>query len=144
MKQTWNPIGDLKTVSVDTVKTNPEAFFDSVLENDQVTAVQLPSGKCVAVLPQENVALFEDNDLRLIIIGALRYSMGRMTYMPDVVSKFIKRHLNLIDENTLNILIRDIKEHLVDYAEHEPYPQTWNSLQLALEARLKELKEDAK
>ena len=41
---------------------------------------------------------------------AVRYSLGRQTYMPSLVQQFVIRNLNLIDGYSLAVMARDVKE----------------------------------
>lgn len=51
-----------------------------------------------------------DEDLGTIAICAVRYAIGRETYMPGLVQDFVKRHPEIVDENVRNVMIRDINE----------------------------------
>ena len=63
--------------------------------------------------------VFEDRDTGFIIVAALRYSIGRMTYAPSLVSDWIRRYWGQIDKQTKHILMRDLKEEL-DRAKISP------------------------
>ena len=52
-----------------------------------------------------------DNDFGLICTCAVRYSLGRMTYMPTVVQDFIRPHLTEVTDRTLRLLRNDIEDH---------------------------------
>ena len=51
-----------------------------------------------------------DEDMGAIAICAVRYAIGRETYMPGLVQDFVKRHPEIVDENVRNVMIRDINE----------------------------------
>lgn len=51
-----------------------------------------------------------DEDLGVIAICAVRYALGRETYMPGLVQDFVMRHPEIVDENVRNVMIRDINE----------------------------------
>ena len=70
-----------------------------------------------------------------IVNSAVRYSLGRDTYMPDVAVQFILDHMNLLDLRTVTVMYRDIQEALEN--ENLPHRETWVSLMYALETRLK-------
>ena len=53
--------------------------------------------------------------------------------MPVVVTDYIKRHIQLLDDKFLVLATDDIRRHLEDYAEHEPNPNLWQNLLCALE-----------
>lgn len=45
-----------------------------------------------------------------ICLCAMRYALGRQTYMPGLVQDFIRSHIQEIDMGTIEIMIRDIDE----------------------------------
>ena len=52
-----------------------------------------------------------DEDLRTILICAIRYSLGRRTYMPGIVTDWIKGHCaGKLPKGTIEIMMRDIQE----------------------------------
>ena len=51
-----------------------------------------------------------DRDFGTICICAVRYALGRETYMPSLVQQFVIRNLNLIDGYSLAVMVRDVKE----------------------------------
>ena len=52
-----------------------------------------------------------NNDFCTICMCAVRYSLGRRTYMPSLVTSYISKHLDKFNDNQLSILERDINEH---------------------------------
>ena len=51
-----------------------------------------------------------DEDMGTITICALRYAIGRQTYMPSLVQDFVRRHPEIVNENVKQIMLRDINE----------------------------------
>lgn len=51
-----------------------------------------------------------DEDLGTIAICAVRYAIGRETYMPSIVQAFVRRHPEIVDENVRAVMLRDINE----------------------------------
>jgi hypothetical protein len=49
-----------------------------------------------------------DKYLGTICVCALRYCMGRQTYMPTLVQDFCRRHIARFDDNTIRTMIDDI------------------------------------
>ena len=45
-----------------------------------------------------------------ICLCALRYALGRQTYMPGLVQDYIKAHIKEIDSNAISVMIRDIDD----------------------------------
>lgn len=68
-----------------------------------------------------------DADLCSIVVNATRYSLGRRTYMPSVVSDFIKRHISQLDDETLNRVISIVREYL-NGEPQDPEISVWYSL----------------
>ena len=73
-----------------------------------------------------------DEGLRHIILAAVRYSLGRHTYMPSVTAEFTNRNLIILDEATRSAVVAEIRNHLNRYEKQEPYPQMWHNLSRVL------------
>ena len=52
----------------------------------------------------------EDEKFGVICLCAMRYSLGRQSYMPSLVQDFIRDHIAEIYSGTVEIMIRDIDE----------------------------------
>ena len=55
--------------------------------------------------------LYDCEDLNAIYTCALRYAFGRMTYMPGLVTDYI-RHADTVTDKELGIMIRDLQEEI--------------------------------
>jgi len=53
-------------------------------------------------------------DLRTLLLATMRYSIGRMTYMPDLSSELIRKHKEVLNEYDLKQIIKEIEEHDVE------------------------------
>lgn len=53
-------------------------------------------------------------DLRCLLISAMRYAMGRQTYMPMAIAGIIERNLWQCSENTLKTLANEIRDYATD------------------------------
>ena len=73
-----------------------------------------------------------DEGLRHIVLAAIRYSLGRYTYMPSVTVEFTCRNLSCLDAATRSAAVAAISAHLCRYGEQEPYPRVWHSLSRVL------------
>ena len=52
-----------------------------------------------------------NDDMDSVLICAIRYCLGRRTYMPDLVTRWIRGHCDgKLEPNTLAVMIRDIDE----------------------------------
>ena len=56
----------------------------------------------------------KDNDFGDIMILALRYALGRRTYVTSEVSEFIMQNAEHINERICAVMLRDIDEYLQD------------------------------
>ena len=67
-----------------------------------------------------------DEHLQTILICAVRYSIGRATYMPGLVTGWIMGHMGgKLSENTLGVMKRDIDETPVERRGMECDQGTW-------------------
>ena len=58
----------------------------------------------------------QDDDFTCILIAAIRYTLGRQTYMPSLVTGFIRPLLPHLTDKALYLFERDIRE-AGDFAE---------------------------
>lgn len=56
------------------------------------------------------VVRLNDDNFGAVLICAVRYSIGRMTYMPKLVQDFIRPLLPYLSNKTLFVMDRDISE----------------------------------
>lgn len=52
----------------------------------------------------------KDPHTPLIMLCAMRYALGRQTYMPSVVQGYIRGNREELDFQTINVMIRDIDD----------------------------------
>ena len=113
--------------------------LDSILETvsrENVGFVITDAGKDDLVLcPASWLSPLTSEGFGCIVNSAVRYSLGRDTYMPGIAVHFILEHMNLLDLRTVTVMYRDIQKALED--ENLPHRETWVSLMYALETRLK-------
>lgn len=129
-----SPFQDYASISVDDLKDQENSLLNLVTEEQRPLRVFMNNGKEFLLFPQDMLAPISDPDFRLILLSAMRYAMGRKNLMPSVVADYIKRHLQLLDDKFLTLTVDDIRQHLEDYAEHEPNLNLWQGLLDAIEA----------
>lgn len=49
-------------------------------------------------------------DISAILVCAVRYSLGRRTYIVDWTCEFIRNNLHLLTDKDKQVIVRDIKE----------------------------------
>ena len=138
-----HPIDEMKRISRQELADNLDNILETVHKDNVGFVIQDDDGKPDVVLcPADWFHFCFDQDFGCIINSALRYAIGRHTYMPGVVRDFIRRYMNVLDSRTLVVAIRDIDEELrigeLDEAEE------WSLLRSELQTRLDEMQENTK
>ena len=132
------PFQDCKSITIDELKSQPSKLLNLAMAERQPLRVSTEDGREFLLFPQEIFAPLCDNDFRLIVLSAMRYAMGRDTYMPLVVTDYIKRHIRLLDGKFLVLATNDIRHHFEDYGEYEPNRRSgrifWRRLKQSREA----------
>ncbi len=77
----------------------------------------------------KNIRDFQD-----IVICALRYALGRRTYVTSATADFIKEYPELIDERVKTVMLRDLDEYFAfrkvgAYTDDECDYNTWLDLE---------------
>lgn len=127
------PFQDCKSVTIDELKSQPSGLLNHATRERQPLRVSTEDGMEFLLFPQELLAPLCDNDFRLIVLSAMRYAMGRDTYMPLMVADYIKRHIRLLEDKSLVLAANDIRCYFEDYGEHELNTAHWQELLEALE-----------
>ena len=58
----------------------------------------------------------------IMVVSALRYSLGRMTYVPGAIQDWIRIHWDNLDNHTKYNIIKDVFDHLQDEYESKDKP----------------------
>ena len=133
------PVETMKRVSREELAEKLDDLLE-VVNKENVGFVITNEGKDDLVLcPAKWFDLYYDDDFGCIINSAVRYSLGRSSYMPSTTVKFVLKYLMVLDIRTITVMIEDIDRSLVD--EQLPYKDTWLSLKYALEDRLEKIQE---
>ena len=133
-----NPCQNYGLITIDELKEWTSSLLNLVTKEQRPLRVCMNNGKEFLLFPQDLLAPICDSDFRLILLSAMRYAMGRNTYMPIVVADYIKRHRQFLDDKFLVLATDDIRRQLEDYAECDPNSNLWRSLLDALKAEQEE------
>lgn len=134
------PVETMKRVSREELAEKLDDLLETV-NKDNVGFVITDEGKDDLVLcPAKWFDVYYDDDFGCIINSAVRYSLGRSSYMPSTTVKFVLKYLMVLDVRTITVMIEDIERDLVD--EKLPYRDTWLSLKYALEDRLQKIQDE--
>lgn len=134
------PIETMKRISREEFAEKLDDLLE-IVNKDNVGFVITNEGKDDLVLcPAKWFDYYLDNDFGCIINSAVRYSLGRSSYMPSTTIRFVLKHLMIMDTRTITVMIRDIEMAFAD--ENLPYRDSWLSFKLALEDRLQKIQEE--
>lgn len=89
------------------------------------------------------INIFNTDDFCLVCICAVRYCLGRRTYMPWSVMSFIKQFLPALSDNTLYVMARDIAE-ADSLGDAEIDAPMWAEFLAEIEQERKRRKNDAR
>ena len=133
------PIETMKRISREELAEKLDDLLE-IVNKDNVGFVITNEGKDDLVLcPAKWFDYYFDNDFGCIINSAVRYSLGRSSYMPSTTIRFVLKHLMIMDTRTIKVMIRDIEMAFAD--ENLPYRDSGLSFKLALEDRLQKIQE---
>lgn len=138
------PLDQMERISRTDVGERLDELLEKVDQED-IGYVITDEGKDDMVLCPARWFMYTfDDDFGCIINSALRYAIGRHTYMPSTVMRFIRRHLEVLDTRTISVMIEDIERELPDEAlyEHDEWLNLRNDLKVHLERM--DLKDDRK
>lgn len=144
MYEFMQPLDTMKRVSREELAEKLDELIE-IVNKENVGFVITDKGKDDLVLcPANWFNVFYDDDFGCIVNSAIRYSLGRSSYMPSTAVRFVLKNLMVLDSRTIVVMIKDIGRELVD--EKLPYRDIWISLKIALEDRLQKMqkKKDAK
>ena len=85
-----------------------------------MSETRLPVVDGVPQAGRKDAETMTDSDHGTIVICAVRYSMGRRTYMPHLVMDYVKRHWPELSQADRNIILRDVDEELVVVDHYNP------------------------
>lgn len=74
-----------------------------------------------------------DYELQDMIISALRYAIGRRTYITEETCSFIKNHPEIINNRVKNVMLRDLENIKYFYKESDTDYPFFKSLESWLE-----------
>lgn len=113
-------------MDTDTVKRAIEAV-PAAFDKDNVVRSKNPIRK----------SLDPDDPFCMVIIAAVRYCLGRQTYMPDTVTRWIMASVPCLPAEIAKILLRDINDQRRQYGLGDDCDvKTWETFESWLQGRL--------
>ncbi len=113
------PIDEMERISRNEVGEKLDEILDRI-EKENIGFVITDEGKDdLLMIPARWFEFTLDDDFGCIINSAVRYAIGRHTYMPGVVCNFVRRYMDILDSRTINVIIEDINRELQFNIEQE-------------------------
>ena len=91
---------------------NMDSFFERIDKENTAFVITEEDKDDLLICPAHWFDFQIDTDFNSIVVCAVRYAVGRGTYMPDVVDGFVRRYLKALQTKTLHVLRKDIKVYL--------------------------------
>ena len=100
----------MRTITRSELRKSFSQVLDQVAKDDAAVMITGRQKQSLVLCPAEWFDPYVDAEFGLIVISAIRYAIGRMSYMPSVVCEFTLRYLPMLDSKTIYVMIRDITE----------------------------------
>ena len=122
----------LRADKMETITTKKElpAAVDKVREKNEPIKLSSYNQRDLVICPAEWFNFIFNEDFGCIINSALRYAIGRHTYMPTTISDFVRTYVDVLDVKTINVIIKDLDEAL--NRDELPQRHVWASLKIFL------------
>lgn len=76
-----------------------------------------------------SMGITSTGDFGAILVCAVRYALGRHTYMPSLVVDFVKKVIQDVELRSLVVMKKDIEEYLKDEpTDYEDILENWRGL----------------
>ena len=72
-----------------------------------------------------------DTNGSIMVTAALRYALGRHSYVPGAVQDWISLHWDSFDSNTKVVIVRDVFEHMYDKNKPSSYRNSMTDYDLS-------------
>lgn len=136
----FQPTEEMKRITRQELSDHFDEILEKVEKEDVGFIVEDPVGKNDVILcPAHWYNFCFDDSFGCIVNSALRYAVGRQSYMPSVVRNFMRKYKNVLDEKTIAVAIRDI-ENALHHGEPDD-AEEWKKLRDELQKRLHEKQE---
>ena len=115
---------------------NLDAVLNKVTGDDVGIVITEDGKKDLVICPKYWFDYCFNDDFGCIINSAVRYSLGRNTYMPSTVAAFVRKYMDILGTKTIRVMMTDILRALEDPKLYQR--EVWWSLYADLEASVKD------
>ncbi len=110
------PASDLPRITRQQFCDHMEMILDKIVADGIPYLVTQEGGPDFLVTPASWYGIISNSDLRTLVVCAVRYALGRQTFMPSMIDDIVRRCMDRLEESTLSIIARDIDEELQMHA----------------------------
>lgn len=128
-------IEELPRISRNQFCEDMDAVLDKVSEENTAYVLTEDGKPDLVLCPAAWFDFIYDDDFGCIINSAVRYALRRHTYMPGVVSDFVRRYLHILDNKTLSVIVDDIDRDIQMFGEFD-HQDLWESLKVDIQIEL--------
>ena len=125
---------DMPKVSRQELGEKLDEILEKIVTDNTAYLITDDGKKDLVICPADWYYPYNDMDFGLIVNSAIRYAMGRKTYMPSVVCDFTSRFMPILDDRTIQIIIEDITREIEFCDGNLPQKGLWLDLKEKAEA----------
>ena len=107
-----HPIDEMERITRKEIGEKFDETLDKIDNENIGFIISECQAKDVVLCPAHWITFQLDDDFGCIINSAVRYAIGRHTYMPGVVCNFVRKYINILDMKTIEVMIEDINQEL--------------------------------
>ena len=107
-----HPVDEMEHMTRKEISEKFDEILDRIDNENIGFIISDCQAKDVVLCPAHWITFQLDNDFGCIINSAVRYAIGRHTYMPGVVCNFVRKYINILDMKTIEVMIEDINQEL--------------------------------
>ncbi len=133
------PIESMPKITRQEFAEKLDEILDDVTDNNKAYVIHDDDKKEYVLCPAKWFDFCFDDDFGCIVNSAVRYALGRYTYMPGVVMNFVRKYMRVLDSRTIHVMIEDIERE--SKIESLPYFDEWTAFKLELIEREKQMQQ---
>ena len=107
-----HPVDEMEHITLKELSEKFDELLDRIDNENIGFIISDCQAKDVVLCPAHWITFQLDDDFGCIINSAVRYAIGRHTYMPGVVCNFVRKYINILDMKTIEVMIEDINQEL--------------------------------
>ena len=99
------PIESMPKITRQEFAEKLDEILDDVTDNNKAYVIHDDDKKEYVLCPAKWFDFCFDDDFGCIVNSAVRYALGRYTYMPGVVMNFVRKYMRVLDSRTIHVMI---------------------------------------